>query len=66
VDTSGFFPKGVVAVQSNAKIKSVWSYTTIPYTLMINASEILHLHLLEINITNITNSLVLTIDVREK
>jgi len=50
-----------VAVQPNAEVKNVWNSTTIPYTLMINAREILHL--LE---TNITNSLVLTTEVRDK
>jgi hypothetical protein len=36
---------------------------TIPYDLTINARATLHLHLLE---TNITNSLVLKIEVGEK
>jgi len=59
--TTGFFSRGAVAVQPNAEVKNVWNSTTIPYTLMINAREILHL--LE---TNITNSLVLTTEVRDK
>jgi hypothetical protein len=51
------------SLQFNAEVKNRWSYTTIPYTLIINAREILHLHLLE---TNITSSLVLTTEVRER
>jgi hypothetical protein len=63
VDTTGFFSRGAVAVQPNAEVKNLWNYTTIPYTLMINARPILNLHLLE---TNITNPLVLTTEVRDK
>jgi hypothetical protein len=63
VVASGFFSRGAVAVKPTTEVKDVWNSTTIPYTLMINARANLHLHVLE---TNITNSVLLTREVREK